>query len=124
MRLHLNQADLTGLLGKIDASPAQSLSARLDGGVLVVQGLYPLALLISFETRWKLSASNGLLAADLVGLSALHFPAMALFKSSLLRTIGHKDRRVSVMGDTVIIELPVRVQSVLVGPAEIVIEGA
>lgn len=109
LRLTISEDDLNSLLRKHlpDDAPVEKLQVRLTPAGVVVTGVYPLFINVSFETQWELSAQQGNVAARLANLRALGVPGN-VFKSAVLKLVADaakKEPWLRIDKDTVLLDV-------------------
>src|SRR5262249_14070561 len=138
LRVLITEDDLNSLLKEYGPKdvPLEELRLRISPEGIVVTGVYPLLVNISFETVWELSVRDGKACARLAKLKALGMPGN-IFRSALLKLLGDAARTepwLQIDGDSVVVDVDrallaegLRAKSNLTGfvcrDGELVIEG-
>src|SRR5437016_5949747 len=109
LKVVITEQDVNALVKKHwpDDQPVEEVAIRLTADGLVVKGVYPLFIDVSFETRWALGVQAGKVSARLTNLRALVIPGN-IFKSAILKLIGDAARSESwlqVEDDTVLVDV-------------------
>jgi hypothetical protein len=87
--------------------PVEDLQIRLVPEGLVVSGVYPLFVNVSFESHWELAVRDGLVTAKLSRAKALGLP-VTVFRSvvtrALAEAVGHA-KWLRIDDDTVVLDV-------------------
>ena len=87
--------------------PVEDVAIKLTPEGIVVKGVYPLFINVSFETHWALGVLAGKVSARLTNLRALGVPGN-IFKSAILKLIGDAARRepwLEINDDTILVDV-------------------
>ena len=109
LKIVITSEDVNALVKKHwpDDHPVEEVAIKLTPEGIVVKGVYPLFIDVSFETRWALGVQAGKVSARLTNLRALGIPGN-IFKSAILKLIGDAARAkdwLEIDDDTILVDV-------------------
>jgi len=109
LKVIITSEDVNALIKKHwpEEHPVEDVAIKLTSGGIMVKGVYPLFINVSFETHWALGVQDGKVSARLTNLRALGVPGN-IFKSAILKLIGDAARSESwleISDDTILVNV-------------------
>jgi len=134
LRLILTQADLAAMLARVPMPLSiNGLTVAIEPDAVVIRGTYQMLVPVGFESRWIPSAANGKAHAQLSDFRAMGLPASILRGKVLGEIRGAVSGPVSVVGDSVAVDLAailgrylpleVYLRSIVIQSGELVLEA-